>query len=125
MANLISEKVILSAKNVEYVNTCGRELLKKAYQSIEEFLQRKEVEFISAECGMYVFAKLCPVETVGAEREFREVLKKHAIIISAGTDYHFHQPGWFRICYGCKPSKLAEGLDRIGKCIDEFRQSLA
>lgn len=123
MATIVAQKVILSPKNIEYVNTHGRELLKSAYSLVATFMQKHSIEFIPAESGMYIFARLCPLSSVEAEKVFRSILKKNALVISAGTDYHLETPGWFRICYACEREKLENGLDRIAICVKEFRQT--
>ncbi|KAJ2902518.1 hypothetical protein MKZ38_000483 [Zalerion maritima] len=125
MAALVAEKVILTKENVHQVTTRGREQLTTVYRTVSEFLLRREVPFVPAECGVYVFANLCHSSTVqapGAEDAFRQLLKKHRVVLAAGTDYHLARPGWFRICYGCHPERLAEGLERIDRCISEFRE---
>ncbi|KAM3519636.1 hypothetical protein MY4038_009721 [Beauveria bassiana] len=123
MATFISEKVILTKENIHFVNSRGRDLLQSAYGVIQGFLQANRIEYVPADSGMYIFAKLCPVETMEAEKFFRQILKDHALVISAGTDYHLSTPGWFRICYACEPEKLTDGLKRIGSCINEFKET--
>ncbi|KID73842.1 uncharacterized protein G6M90_00g000290 [Metarhizium brunneum] len=123
MATIVAQKVILSPKNIEYVNTHGRELLESAYSLVATFMQKHGIEFIPAESGMYIFARLCPSPSMEAEKVFRSILKKNALVISAGTDYHLETPGWFRICYACEREKLENGLDRIAICVNEFRQT--
>ena len=122
MATLISEKVILTEDYIDFINNEGRALLRKAYLKVEAFMKSNNVEYVEANSGMYIFARLCP-ETKDAEATFRDILKENALVISAGTDYHFATPGWFRICYACDEEKLTIGLERIAKCIEMFRQA--
>lgn len=123
MATIVAQEIILKQSNIEYVDTHGRELLTSAYSMVATFMQERGVEHVPAESGMYVFARLCPVPSREAEQLFRSILKKNAIVISAGTDYHLEIPGWFRVCYACEGEKLQRGLERISVCIEEFRRT--
>lgn len=121
LAALVAERVILTRKNIEYVTGTGSRMLADAYGIISSFLRASQVPFVPAECAMFVFARLCDDETLESETEFRKLLKKHGLVLAAGTDYHLARQGWFRICYGCPPGKLEKGLERLRSCIDEAR----
>lgn len=123
MATIVAQEIILKQSNIEYVDTHGRELLTSAYSMVATFMQERGVEHVPAESGMYVFARLCPVPSREAEQLFRSILRKNAIVISAGTDYHLEIPGWFRVCYACEGEKLQRGLERISVCMEEFRRT--
>ncbi|KAG6135952.1 putative secondary metabolism biosynthetic enzyme [Claviceps purpurea] len=124
MATLVAQKIILTDGNIQFVNTYGRGLLKSAYTVMEEFLNQHRIEFVSAECGMYIFAKLCGDRTsVDDEWLFQAILRRNGLVLSAGTDYHCKTPGWFRICYGCDREKLRHGLDRLRDCLQEFGET--
>ncbi|KAK0739372.1 aminotransferase GliI [Apiosordaria backusii] len=122
LAALVAEKVVLSKENIEYVIGDGRKMLTDAYETVSRFLSDLKVPFVPAECGMFVFARLCDDETPESETQFRGLLKKHGLVLAAGTDYHLARHGWFRICYGCPEEKLREGLERLHICVEEARR---
>lgn len=121
MSTKISAEIILSKDNVDYVISTGRGLLTDAYGTIKSFFDTHRIEYMPAETGMYVFAKLCPANDLESEAVFKSILKKNSLVISSGTDYHLDSPGWYRICYGCEPEKLAVGLQRIHESVEEFK----
>ncbi|KXJ85036.1 aminotransferase GliI [Microdochium bolleyi] len=120
VAALIAEKAVLHPDNIAFINGQGREMLTDAYTVLREFLAIRHIEFVPAVSGMFVFARLCPTEAAEDEVRFRLLLKKNAVVLAAGTDYHFQRPGWFRICYAVQRQRLEEALRRIAVCLDQM-----
>lgn len=69
---------------------------------------------------MFVFAKLCPGDTLESEVVFGQYLKQYGVVLSSGTSYHFNHYGWYRICYAVPLSILKEGLARIDNSVRAF-----
>lgn len=120
VAALVAEKAVLHPKNIGYVTSQGRQMLRDAYTVLAEFLASRQIEFVPAVCGVFVFARLCPTESTEAEKKLKLLLKKNAVVLAAGTDYHFQRPGWFRICYAVQRERLGEALRRLAACLDEM-----
>lgn len=120
VAALVAEKAVLHPENIAYVTSRGRRMLAEAYAVMAEFLARRHIEFVPAVCGVFVFARLCPTEATEAETKLKRLLKKHGVVLAAGTDYHFQRPGWFRICYAVRRERLDEALRRLAACLDDL-----
>lgn len=78
------------------------------------------MEFIPVSHGLFVFAKICKINDIDAERKLLKCLKSRGVSVAAGKTYHFEEAGWFRICYGVPPHQLYEGLNRIESGIQDY-----
>ncbi|KAF7931288.1 hypothetical protein BELL_0387g00140 [Botrytis elliptica] len=116
-ASLFATRSILRPENVDFVVVHNGAILEKAYLRVKNFLLANGIAFIPATAGMFVFAQLCPNADAQTENEFQKRLKVVGLSLSAGTSYHYTEPGWFRICYAVEGSVLSEGLQRLNECL--------
>ncbi|KAF2815491.1 aminotransferase GliI, partial [Mytilinidion resinicola] len=122
VATLFAVQHLLTEKAVNLVKSESGAKLKSAYETIRRFMVERNVEFVEADSGIFIFAKLCPANDLDGEKKFGVQLNRHGLVLSSGTSYHFDQPGWYRICYGVPPPKLAEGLKRIDRALNSFHE---
>jgi aspartate/methionine/tyrosine aminotransferase len=122
MAALVAEKAILSEHNLNFVTIQGAEMLKTTCKLVTDFLSEREVPFVPAECGLFVFARFSNSGDTDVEKEFQLCLRSHHVALLSGTGCHFGQPGWFRVCYSVPPEKLSEGLKRLDKALADHRK---
>lgn len=94
--------------------------------TLEQFLVHRNIEFVPAYAGVYVFARLSPYNDIYWEQVLVQEMKIQGICLASGTNYHLEQPGWFRISYALPPNTVAEGLRRLEnslKALQEARNS--
>lgn len=118
---MLASKLILQPATVEKTAKHGGKELSETYKSIQSFLEKGGMEYISVAYGMFVFARLERVSDFDAEQRLLRCLKSRGVSVSSGSSYHFQEPGWFRLCYGVPSNQLQEGLRRIGLGVQDFR----
>lgn len=123
MAALVAEKAILSDHNLRFVSIEGAALLKTTCKLVADFLMERDVPFVPAECGLFIFARFSNSDSADVEKGFQLCLREHHVALLSGTGCHFAQPGWFRICYSVPPEKLNEGLQRLDRALVEHRKN--
>ncbi|OCK94718.1 aminotransferase GliI, partial [Cenococcum geophilum 1.58] len=120
ITTLFAVRHILTEGNLELVLSQSGKRLRSAYEVFRRFLLDRKIPFVEANSGMFVFAKLCPGNSLESEKIFGQYLKQHCVVLSSGTSYHFKNPGWYRVCYAVPLSILKEGLARIDSSIQAF-----
>lgn len=120
LSTALAYKSLLTLPTAESIVSYGGEKLKEAYGVILSFLEDRHMEFIPAQYGMFVFARLLPLDNAEAEERLQKSFKTRGVSISTGSSYHFNEAGWFRICYGMPLDDLRQGLQRIDSGIHEY-----
>ncbi|KAJ6107427.1 hypothetical protein N7523_008750 [Penicillium sp. IBT 18751x] len=121
LSTVLASNFILKPSTIEKAKIQGGQKLKEAYEFIRSFLEKSEMEYIPVAFGMFVFARLSKVSDFDAEKRLLDCLKSRGVSVSSGSNYHFQEPGWFRICYGVPSDQLGEGLKRIALGVRDFR----
>ena len=98
---------------IEIVLGPNRHHLREACSIVEEFCKKRNIKFLAASAGLFVFAQLCPEATEEDEKRFKEGLQTHGVTLACGTSYHCKERGWFRICFAVERVKLCEALRRL------------
>jgi len=115
----------LTKGNLELILSQSGKRLRSAYEVFRRFLLDRKISFVKANSGMFVFAKLCPGNSLKSEKIFGQYLKQHCVVLSSGISYHFKNPGWYRVYYTVPLSILKEGLARIDSSIQAFNRRYA
>jgi aspartate/methionine/tyrosine aminotransferase len=93
------------------------ELLGKNKSALDNFLQsRSDLETHGYSCVTVAFPKL----KYGSANDFC-VLLRDRYETSVVPGHFFEMPEHFRIGIGGEPEMVAEGLERVGHALDDFR----
>lgn len=98
--------------------------LSESYRILVEFLQKREIEFIPAHAGLFVFARLAKgCRCWEEEAMIVERLKENGVLVSPGRTYHGleEEKGWIRITFAVPEDTLREGLERVQRCLRDSR----
>lgn len=92
----------------------NRYRLGRSYAIISDFMRFHNIEYLPANSGLYVWARLTS-EICTEEEEICFVMKAmdQGVSISAGSEYHSKEAGWFRVVFSLPSPILLEGLRRI------------
>lgn len=94
--------------------------LSESYRILVGFLQKREIEFIPANAGLFVFARLAKgCRSWEEEAMIGERLKENGVLVSPGRTYHGleEEKGWMRITLAVPEDTLREGLERVQRCL--------
>lgn len=110
---LFAERHILTRPTIQYVLNENRRALRKSYSVITNFCKERKIQFVEADAGLFVFAKLW----TGDEKHFAEMMLHEGLCLSGGLGYHMKEAGWFRICFSIPQSMLKNSLERIDRAL--------
>lgn len=94
--------------------------LAESYQIVAGALQQWHVEFIPAQAGLFVFAKLAKgIRTWKEEEMVVESLKESGVLVGSGRAFHGveDEKGWIRLTFALPEDVLREGLKRVQSCL--------
>lgn len=83
----------------------------------EWLVSRLDVEYFAPPGGITVWLRVQGVEETG---NLATVLRNDYGVLVVPGEY-FQSPGWLRVSYRIEPTSLREGLQRIGRGIDDFK----
>lgn len=91
-----------------------------AYASLTEVLRQHQIQYLPANAGVYLFARIAPHakcwdDEAAAVRDFRDA----GIIVSSGKGYHgpSREMGWARIGFAVEQDAMKEALKRIDNAL--------
>ena len=109
---------ILTAPTLPDIMSRNRNKLAECYQIMTEFLRSRQIEYIPATAGLYVFAKLLNSEE-DDEAQQAQILQDAGILVGTGQSYHAPENGWFRLVFSIGPPHLLqEALARLATVLD-------
>lgn len=92
--------------------------LGEAYKLMTSLFKRHGIEYIPANAGLFILAKLAPnAKTWDDEARMVKTLKEAGVLVSPGKVYHVDEKekGWARLIFAVDPSMLKEALRRLEK----------
>ncbi|KAI1317924.1 PLP-dependent transferase [Xylariaceae sp. FL0255] len=92
--------------------------LSQAYAKVMSFLKERNLCYIPANMGPFLFAQMVPgVKDWSEEAKFVEDCKKLGVLVSAGRSYHVPEDtqGWVRLNFALPPERLEKGLERLAR----------
>jgi aspartate/methionine/tyrosine aminotransferase len=108
---------VIALKNIELPRTRARCLLEANRPLLTSFLRsRKDLEWAEQDYGTVVFPRI-----VGANADKLCALLAEKYETSVVPGRFFEMPEHIRIGVGCETDVLREGLERLGKALDEVR----
>lgn len=120
ISNLVTlaARSILTAPTLPDVLSQNRGRLAECYQIMTTFLRSRQIEYIPATAGLYVFARLLDSEK-DDEAQQAQILQDSGILVGTGQSYHAPKKGWFRLVFSIGPPHLLqEALARLGTVLD-------
>ncbi|RWA06381.1 hypothetical protein EKO27_g8722 [Xylaria grammica] len=96
--------------------------LAEAYKSLTDWLKQREIPYIPANMGCFVFARIAPnAHSWEDEAAVIQAWKTAGVSVSPGRGYHVPEnaKGWARINFALKPDDLAEALRRLNSSLSE------
>lgn len=107
---------LLSSPELPELLALNSSRLSEAYTTVTSFLKQHNIEYIPANAGMFIFAKLVP-HAKSWDDEFAMIakLKEAGVSVSGGQGYHVMEKdkGWARLAFALNTSQLREALNRI------------
>lgn len=101
----------------------NRERLACAYGKMSAFLRARQIKYIPAYAGIYIWVKLSDkVLSWDQESQLTKILAEHNVAVSSGKSYASQEPGWYRLSFALEAGKLEEGLKRLGEGIDAYEK---
>ena len=92
------------------------ERLASAYRVLTSFLKSRNVAYIPANAGLYVFARVAPKASTW-EDETAQIarIKEAGVLVSSGKSYHVpeSEKGWARIGFAIPTDQLTEAIHRL------------
>jgi aspartate/methionine/tyrosine aminotransferase len=112
------ESVLFREETMAALLTHNRRQLAEARRCVESFCRRRQIDYIRADAGMFVFARLLPqASAVEEETVFQKRLRMHGVSLTSGSACRCSERGWFRICFAVKPATLRKALRRIATAV--------
>jgi aspartate/methionine/tyrosine aminotransferase len=98
----------------------NKKKLKEQYQVTIKYLQEKNIEYLPASGGFFVWMNLSHLMNTALPEQEREKdlwmrLIDKGVLFSPGSAFHSNQIGWFRIVFTLPSDILFLGLDRAFK----------
>jgi aspartate/methionine/tyrosine aminotransferase len=108
---------VIALKNIDIPAARARRLLEANRPLLVSFLEsRKDLEWAAQDYGTVAFPR---VVRANVEKLCALLAEKYETSVVPGR--FFEMPEHIRIGVGCETSVLREGLERLGKALDEFR----
>ncbi len=96
----------------------ARRLHEQNWPVVEEWLKsRTDIEYFQPPGGITVWLRVKGIEETG---NLTTVCRNDYGVLVVPGEY-FQSPGWLRIGYKIEPTRLRQGLELLGKAIDDFR----
>lgn len=99
--------------------------LAESYQIVAEALRQWNVEFIPAQAGLFVFAKLAKgIRTWEEEAIAVERLKESGVLVGSGRAFHGMEgeKGWMRLTFALPEDMLRVGLKKVQSCLQLLKE---
>lgn len=111
---------LLSSPNLRWILELNSLRLSEAYRTVTSFFKWHSIQYVPANAGLFVFAKLAPGAKIWEdEAEVMEQCRQEGVLVSAGKNYHGieDEKGWVRITFAVEKEVLKEGLERVAKAL--------
>lgn len=109
-------RTLLSSPRLPFLISMNSARLAESYIRITSFLLRHEIDYIPANIGFSIFARLAPrAKTLEDEAAMVAKFKDAGVLVYAGTDCSGVQreKGWARLSFSLDDDKLDEALGRM------------
>jgi aspartate/methionine/tyrosine aminotransferase len=108
---------VVALDHLDRMAARSRSILETNAARANAFLgERKELDCRPVDGGMTVFPRLVSGD-VGALCD--RLRTRHETTVVPGRFFSASVPGHFRLALGCTPEVLADGLERLGRALDE------
>ncbi|KAI9792514.1 MAG: hypothetical protein M1816_002034 [Peltula sp. TS41687] len=110
----IATTALLKSPRLPDLIRLNSERLGEAYKMVTSFFKRHGIEYIPANAGLFILAKLAPeAKTWEDEAKTVKTLNDAGVLVSPGKTIHVSEKGWVRMIFAVDPSVLKEALRRI------------
>jgi hypothetical protein len=115
----VTQNMALRAlENLPRLRGAARRLHEQNWPIVKQWADsRKDIEYFTPQGGITVWMRVKGVSETG---NLATVCRNDYGVLVAPGEY-FQSPGWLRIGYRVEPVSLREGLQRLGRAIDDFR----
>ena len=83
------------------------------YEKIVSYLKEKNIEFIPASAGFFIWIKLKGIQNQQEEFQIWTEIMNQNVLILPGHAFHSQEYGWFRILFSLPWNLVKMGLDRV------------
>lgn len=105
-------------ENLARLRPVARRLHERNWPTVKEWLEtRDDIEYYHPPGGITVWLRVKGVEETG---NLATVARQDYGVLVVPGEY-FQSPGWLRVGYKIEPTSVREGLNRLGKAIDDFK----
>jgi aspartate/methionine/tyrosine aminotransferase len=125
LTSVLVPSILEPKLGLKSLNLNRRTKLAMSYKKVERFLQNRDLEYVPAKAGLFVFACLGRKRTEKEQLLLIDCMAKAGVKLVAGTSFHFEQFCWFRIMFPLPPNIVDVALQRIGEALDETEKLLS
>ncbi|KAJ5107491.1 hypothetical protein N7456_004166 [Penicillium angulare] len=121
ISSLVAKSLLTSPRLPQLIELSSQRL-SMLYGILTKFLKTRGIEYIPASAGLFVFARLAPgAMTWQDEMAMIHQLKDGGVLVGPGRVYHTADSGkgWARLTFSLKEATLRQGLERLGKVLEE------
>jgi aspartate/methionine/tyrosine aminotransferase len=109
---------VRALENLPRLRLAARRLHEQNWPIIRDWADsRDDIEYFKPPGGITLWLRVKGISETG---NLATVCRNDYGVLVAPGEY-FHSPGWLRIGYRVEPVNLREGLNRLGRAIDDFR----
>ena len=109
---------VRALENLPRLRQAARRLHEQNWPIIKEWAEaRDDIEYFQPPGGITLWLRVKGINETG---NLATVCRNDYGVLVAPGEY-FQSPGWLRIGYRVEPVNLREGLNRLGRAIDDFR----
>ncbi|QYS97979.1 hypothetical protein H0G86_005180 [Trichoderma simmonsii] len=116
----IFTRSLLASNQIDALIQLNRKRLSISYGLLTSWLQMNEFDYIPANAGIFVFARLCKQAlTWNDEAALVQKCKEFGVLISAGRSYHRleTEKGWVRVTFAVEPNVLQKALGILARVL--------
>jgi aspartate/methionine/tyrosine aminotransferase len=95
--------------------------IRYVYREIQDWLSSRDIQYIAAYAGLYIFARLCNSNNIDDEKEVEREIFAQGVRVVRGTSYFCQEPGWFRLVFTHEIETLRESLDRLDRALKKLK----
>ncbi|KAH8888281.1 PLP-dependent transferase [Thozetella sp. PMI_491] len=115
---------VLRSPRLKDILKTSSERLSSAYTSMTDMLRRNGIDYVPANAGLFVFARLAPDATTWEdESEVVQQLKEAGVIVSGGRGYHTADlaKGWARVASGIMSNLLSDLIVSLQRSLEGLK----
>lgn len=120
----IATTSLLNSPNLATLISLNSQRLAESYKLVTAVLRRQKIEYVPANAGLYVFARLAG--DAAGEGSVVKALGEKGVLVSAGKGFHLGDGdrGWVRINFAVERKVLLDGIEMVNRFLENGHDSI-